>query len=56
MKHSLVTGGEGFIGGRIVSLTEAKPYDLKSGNNILDTQNSPVLANASREYFIARQR
>ncbi|MDB5245030.1 MAG: NDP-sugar epimerase [Parcubacteria group bacterium] len=38
MKNFLVTGGEGFIGSRIVGLTEAQPYDLKSGSDILNTQ------------------
>ncbi|MDB5190204.1 MAG: nucleoside-diphosphate sugar epimerase [Parcubacteria group bacterium] len=38
MKNFLVTGGEGFIGSRIVGLTEAQSYDLKSGSDILDTQ------------------
>lgn len=34
----LVTGGEGFIGGRIVELAQASSFDLKSGNDILDTE------------------
>lgn len=38
MTKWLVTGGEGFIGGKIVSLTQADSYDLKSGENILDTE------------------
>jgi UDP-glucose 4-epimerase len=34
----LATGGEGFIGSTICRLTGALPYDLKSGNNILNTE------------------
>jgi UDP-glucose 4-epimerase len=38
MSKWLVTGGEGFIGGRIVALTGSTPYDLKSGKDILHTE------------------
>lgn len=38
MINYLITGGEGFIGGRIASKTNAKAYDLKSGKNILDKE------------------
>ncbi|MDB4992334.1 MAG: NDP-sugar dehydratase or epimerase [Parcubacteria group bacterium] len=38
MTSWLVTGGEGFIGGTIVRLSGATSYDLKSGENILDTE------------------
>ncbi|MES2225200.1 MAG: NAD-dependent epimerase/dehydratase family protein [Patescibacteria group bacterium] len=38
MKNWLVTGGEGFIGGRIARATGATLYDLKSAKDILDTQ------------------
>lgn len=38
MSTYLVTGGEGFIGGRIASKTNAKTYDLKSGKNILNKE------------------
>lgn len=37
MNNVLVTGGEGFIGGRIVQLSGAGSYDLKSGEDILDS-------------------
>lgn len=35
MDTLLVTGGEGFIGGKIVQLSGAESYDLKSGKDIL---------------------
>ena len=36
MKY-IVTGGEGFIGSKIVVKTGANSFDLKSGQNVLDT-------------------
>jgi UDP-glucose 4-epimerase len=38
MSKLLVTGGEGFIGGRIAQLTGAISYDLKSQQDILDQE------------------
>lgn len=35
----LVTGGEGFIGNKIVESLNAISYDLKSGEDILDSEN-----------------
>ncbi|CAN5757861.1 SDR family oxidoreductase [soil metagenome] len=51
MKNFLVTGGEGFIGSRIVELTGAKSYDLKSGRDILDTQNLSEACSAIEGIF-----
>ncbi len=42
MNKLLVTGGEGFIGGRVAQLSGAIPYDLKSGNDILDLANLSI--------------
>jgi UDP-glucose 4-epimerase len=36
MNTYLVTGGEGFIGSRIVEKTAAQSFDIKSGHDILD--------------------
>ncbi len=36
MNDCLVTGGEGFIGSRIVAETNAQSFDLKSGQDILN--------------------
>lgn len=38
MKLHLVTGGEGFIGGAIVSEVNGRPFDVKSGFDILDQE------------------
>lgn len=38
MSKYLITGGEGFIGSRIVQETSGTPYDIKSGFNILDKE------------------
>ncbi len=38
MQKYLVTGGEGFIGNEIAKATNAIPFDLKSGEDILDIE------------------
>lgn len=42
MNKFLVTGGEGFIGGKIAQLSGAKSYDLKSGEEILDLEQLSI--------------
>jgi UDP-glucose 4-epimerase len=42
METLLVTGGEGFIGGKIVELSGAKSYDLKSDEDILDSERLSI--------------
>lgn len=39
MRKYLVTGGEGFIGRRLVEVTKADSFDLKSGKDILNTED-----------------
>lgn len=39
MVKILITGGEGFIGGRIKVLTGGTSFDIKSGLDVLDTAN-----------------
>lgn len=51
MEKWLVTGGEGFIGRRISELTGAIPYDLKSGNNILDISRLSAAAASTEGIF-----
>ena len=36
MKKYIITGGEGFIGSKILSKTDGKSFDLKSGQDILN--------------------
>jgi UDP-glucose 4-epimerase len=36
MKKYIVTGGQGFIGSKIVKKVDARSYDLKSGQDVLD--------------------
>lgn len=38
MKKYIVTGGEGFIGSKIVAKADGKSFDLKSGQDILDKE------------------
>jgi UDP-glucose 4-epimerase len=38
MSQYLITGGQGFIGGKITHMTKGVSYDLKSGEDILDVE------------------
>jgi len=51
MSKYLITGGEGFIGGAIVSEAGGMSFDIKSGFDILDEKQLPENVRRCRRIF-----
>lgn len=51
MSNYIITGGDGFIGSKIVTKTYGRSFDIKSGNSILDAEKIEAAARGVKGIF-----